>query len=1011
MRNKGLVLTLALLLFAICGYYLSFTFKSNSYKSEAREAAAGDQAKESAYLDSLANEDGLYSLKSCREKELNLGLDLRGGMNVVMEVSVPDILKTLAGNQVNDAVFQNALAKTNEKQQSSQADYLTLFEEAFNEVSNGGKMAAIFSSYELKDKVVHTSTNSEVMKVLREEVNSAIDNSFNVLRSRIDRFGVVQPNIQRLESSSRILIEMPGVKEPERVRKLLQGSADLAFWETTNVSEIQSNLIAVNQMVSNLSAADNSAKAENEKNENASEADSLINTLNADSANVSSESLFKYIRTEFAYGPRLGIVHYRDTAKVMAWLEMGRQKGLIPNSTFFAYTVHEEGEENEGEKVVKIKDHYGLIALKSRSLRGKDRKAPLTGAHVVDAKSDFNNQQSVYASVSMTMDNEGAKTWAKLTRENIDRCVAVVLDGYVYSYPNVNCEITGGRSEITGKFSVNEANDLANVLKCGKMPAPTKIVQEDVVGPSLGQEAINAGLISFVVAFVLVLIYMILYYGLVPGLVADFALICNVFLIFGVLAAYGAVLTLPGIAGIVLTLGMAVDANVLIYERIREELSAGKSMKNAIADGYSNAMSAIIDANVTTILTGIILALFGTGPIKGFATTLIIGIVCSLVTAIFVSRIIFDFLVEKDKCQGLTFSTKLSSSLFKNINFDFIGKAKNWMLASAGFMLVAVISLATLNLKYGIDFTGGRNYIVKFEKPVSTTDIKSSLENAFAESNVNVITIGSDDQVRISTNYRINDTEDNVESDIQKKLYENLKDILSPSVTEDMFVNSYVLDENGNAALATQGTYGIQSSQKVGPTMASDIKISAIIAVLIALAGIGLYILFRFRKAAYSYGAVIALIHDTLFILGIFSLFQSVMNFSLEIDQSFIAAILTVIGYSINDKVVIFDRIREYFGLKPNSDKKEVFNDAINSTLSRTFSTSLSTLIVLVIIFLFGGVTIKGFIFAMLIGVIVGTYSSIFIAAPIAHKFYNVADNEKEALIKAERKQKIEDRV
>ncbi len=1008
MRNKGLVLTLALLLFAICGYYLSFTFKSNSYKSEAKEFAAGDQTKENAYLDSLANEDGLYSLKSCREKELNLGLDLRGGMNVVMEVSVPDILKTLAGNQVNDEAFQKALARATEMQQSSQADYLTLFEEAFNEVSNGGKLAAIFSSYELKDKVVHTSTNSEVMKVLREEANSAIDNSFNVLRSRIDRFGVVQPNIQRLESSSRILIEMPGIKEPERIRKLLQGSADLAFWETTNVNEIAENLAAVDQMVYEIERGKNSAKA---NKENVSEADSLVNSLNADSANVASERLYSHIRTQFAYGPRLGIVHYRDTAKVMAWLELGRQKGLIPNSTFFAYTVHEEGEEVVDNKRVKIKDHYGLIALKSRSLRGKERKAPLTGAHVLDAKADFSNQQSVSASVSMTMDNEGAKTWAKLTRENIERCVAVVLDGYVYSYPNVKCEISGGRSEITGDFTVNEANDLANVLKCGKMPAPTKIVQEDVVGPSLGQEAINAGLISFAVAFALVLIYMILYYGLVPGLVADFALLCNVFLIFGVLAAYGAVLTLPGIAGIVLTLGMAVDANVLIYERIREELAGGKAMKNAIADGYSNAMSAIIDANVTTILTGIILALFGTGPIKGFATTLIIGIVCSLITAIFVSRIIFDILISKDKCQGLTFCTKLSSSLFKNINFDFIGKAKNWMLASAAFMLVAIVSLATLNLKYGIDFTGGRNYIVKFEKNVSTTDIKNTLDNAFAESNVNVITIGSDDQIRISTNYRINDTDDNVELDIQKKLYENLKDILSPSVTEEMFISSYVLDENGNASLANQGTYGIQSSQKVGPTMASDIKISAIIAVLIALVGIGLYILFRFRKAAYSYGAVIALIHDTLFILGIFSLCQSVMNFSLEIDQSFIAAILTVIGYSINDKVVIFDRIREYFGLKPNSDKKEVFNDAINSTLSRTFSTSLSTLLVLVIIFLFGGVTIKGFIFAMLIGVIVGTYSSIFIAAPIAHKFYNVADNEKEALKKAERKQKIENRI
>ncbi len=1012
MQNKGIVWFLIVALFLACVYSLSFTFVSNHYKSEAEAYANGDAHKYNEYMDTLlSHNESSWSLKECREKELNLGLDLRGGMNVVMEISVPDILKALAGNQASEESFTKTIALAKEKQKTSQKDFLTLFIEAFNEANPGGQLASIFSGYTLKNKINYTSTNDEVVKVLREEVDSAIDNSFNVLRSRIDRYGVVQPNIQKLEGSSRILIEMPGVKEPERVRKLLQGSADLAFWETTEFSEIYRNIAAVNDMVAemNKNNADTTQKVE------ASESDSLLANLNADADSSKAEgrtSLFSYLQPSVNFqtgqinpGPRVGFAHYSDTARVSEYLNMGRAKGLIPNSVFFAWTVKEE-----------FNGYFGLIALKSKALKGKERKAQLTGASVTDARADFNDK-SIYAAVSMEMNQEGAKTWAKMTRENIGKCIAIVLDGYVYSYPRVNGEIAGGRSEITGDFDVNEAKDLANVLKSGKMPAPAKIVQEDVVGPSLGQEAINAGMISFVVAFVLVLLYMIAYYGLVPGLVADAALICNVFLIFGVLASLKAVLTLPGIAGIVLTLGMAVDANVLIYERIREELSSGKNMKQAMKDGYGNAMSAIIDANVTTILTGIILAYFGTGPIKGFATTLIIGILCSLLTAIFVTRLIFDLYSKSEGFEKLTFSTNFSENLFKNVKYDFIGKSKPYLMAAVAVIVAAVVSLFAIGLQQGIDFSGGRNYTVKFEKDVTTSEVKDLLNNAFDGVNASVITIGTADQVRISTNFRIQDTEDNVDSDIESRLYNSLKPLLNENVTEEMFVNRYVVNNEGVALADAQSevTYGIQSSQKVGPTMADDIKISAVIAVLIAMLGIGLYIFLRFSRLAYSGGALVALAHDTLFILLLYSILPLLgfVPFSLEVDQSFIAAILTVIGYSINDKVVIFDRIREYIRNSKgvNFQKEEVFNSAISSTLSRTFSTSLSTLIVLIIIFLFGGDTIRGFIFAMLVGVIVGTYSSIFIAAPFACKYYSAKADEEEEAKRIEKEKRLAERA
>ncbi len=1016
MQNKGIVWFLIVALFLACVYSLSFTFVSNHYKSAAEAAVANGEAQSyDEYMDTLlSHNESAWSLKECREKELNLGLDLRGGMNVVMEISVPDILKALAGNQASEEAFTKAIDAAKAKQKTSQKDFLTLFIEAFNEVNPGGQLASIFSGYTLKNKINYTSSNDEVVKVLREEVDSAIDNSFNVLRSRIDRYGVVQPNIQKLEGSSRILIEMPGVKEPERVRKLLQGSADLAFWETTEFSEIYRNIAAVNDMVADMNKTADTAKAETAKAA-ASESDSLLANLDASADTAKAEgrtSLFSYLQPSVNFqtgqinpGPRVGFAHYSDTARVNEYLNMGRAKGLIPSTVFFAWTVKEE-----------FNGYFGLIALKSKALKGKERKAQLTGASVTDARADFNDK-SIYAAVSMEMNQEGAKTWAKMTRENIGKCIAIVLDGYVYSYPRVNGEISGGRSEITGDFDVNEAKDLANVLKSGKMPAPAKIVQEDVVGPSLGQEAINAGMVSFVVAFVLVLLYMIAYYGLIPGLIADVALVCNVFLIFGVLASLKAVLTLPGIAGIVLTLGMAVDANVLIYERIREELAAGKGMMQAMKDGYGNAMSAIIDANVTTILTGIILAFFGTGPIKGFATTLIIGILCSLLTAIFVTRLIFDLYSKSDNFEKLTFSTKFSENWFKNVKYDFIGKAKPYLMVAAGVIVAAVVSLFAIGLQQGIDFSGGRNYTVKFEKDVTTGEVKDMLENAFGDATASVITIGTPDQVRISTNFRILDTDDNVDADIESRLYNSLKPLLNENVTEEMFVNRYVMND-GAASLAdaqAEVTYGIQSSQKVGPTMADDIKISAVIAVLIAMLGIGLYIFLRFSRLAYSGGALVALAHDTLFILFLYCVLPltGVVPFSLEVDQSFIAAILTVIGYSINDKVVIFDRIREYIrnAKGVNFQKEEVFNAAISSTLSRTFSTSLSTLIVLVIIFFFGGDTIRGFIFAMLVGVIVGTYSSIFIAAPFACNFYSAKADEEEEARRIEKEKRLAERA
>lgn len=1006
MQNKGFVKVIAVLFALACLFYLSFSIRTSQIESGAAKLYGEGTEEYNNYLDSLSGEKVWlgYTLKECRENELNLGLDLKGGMNVVMEVSVADILKSLAGSQATSDEFVAAMKVAKEKQLTTQKDFVDLFAAAFEQENPGKPMFNIFS-YELKDMFTDVPSNDDVVKALKDRVKVAVDNSFNVLRSRIDRFGVVQPNIQQLDVAGRILIEMPGVKEPERVRKLLQGSANLEFWETYDFNEISGDLQRVDDLVRELESATANVDKKDVKDEvkdtvAKSISDSLLATLGAenkeevDEENPSGVSLSSWLSFS-GQGASIGVANVKDTAKVMKYFRLAREKRLIPNSLIPMWSV---------KPIDKAENYYQLVAIKSSR---RDGKAPLSGSVITDARADVDPYGRI--EVDMEMNPEGAKKWADLTKKNIGKSVAIALDGYVYSFPNVSVEITGGRSQITGGFDMNEAKDLANVLKSGKMPAPARIVQEDVVGPSLGQEAINAGFISFVAAFVLVLVYMIFYYGLIPGLVADFALLCNVFFIFSVLASFKAVLTLPGIAGIVLTLGMAVDANVLIFERIREEKRNGKQIKQALADGYGNAFSAIFDSNITTVLTGIILFSFGTGPIKGFATTLIIGVLCSLFTAVFISRLVFDFLLNKkpELMENLPFCTSVTKNFLQGKSFDFIGKAKPFVMGSILAVILSVVAFATTGLQKGIDFSGGRNYIVRFEQPVNTEEVRSALGNVF--DNVSVITIGESNKVRISTNYRIMDNDENVDDEIEAMVYEGVKSFLADGVSKQMFLDRYVRNEAGEFAPDVEDgsvTYGLQSSQKVGPTMADDITKSAIVSVVIALLVIGAYILLRFRNFAFSLGAVATLFHDTMIIIGLFAILKNVMPFSMEVDQSFIAAILTVIGYSINDNVVIFDRIREFRTLYPNRDNKQLFNEALCSTLSRTFSTSMSTFVVLIIIFIFGGDTIRGFVFAMLLGVVVGTYSSWFIACPVAYKFLGVF-SKKEAEKNEKAKQEV----
>jgi len=990
MQNKGIVRVLAILLALVSLFYLSFSVVTGTYNRKAKEYADGDKMKEYQYLDSLSGEKVYfgYTLKECREKEINLGLDLKGGMNVTLEVSVSDILRALSGYN-NSPEFVQAIQLASERQKTnSQVQYLDLFVSAFEEINPGGQLASVFSTMELKEQVSLRSSNADVKNVLAKEIDGAISNSFNVLRTRIDRFGVVQPNIQRDNNNTgRILIELPGVKEPERVRKLLQGSANLEFWETYELSEIVNNIMEADRLLAQIaSPVDTSAVAVTQETAavETSEQDSLVAALKkgqteaVDTAKLQAQFRKEHpllavlsipgIETgQISRGPVVGFAHYKDTARINKYFNQRIVREVLPVNLGLRWTVKAINERG---------DIYQLIAIKTN----RDNRAPLGGESVTDARADF-SQTSAYANVSMSMNNEGAKIWARMTKENIGKSIAIALDGYIYSFPTVNTEITGGQSQITGNFTVEEAKDLANTLKSGKMPAPARIIQEDVVGPSLGQEAINSGLISFVIAFLLVLAYMIFYYGLTPGLIADFALFANVFFLFGILASFSAVLTLPGIAGIVLTLGMAVDANVLIYERIREELKAGKSLKRSVADGFGGAISAIIDANVTTLITGVVLSVFGTGPIKGFANTLIIGIITSFISAVFLTRLMLDWYVNRKDAKELSFTTKITKNWFQNVHLNFIGGRKIAYIISGVLITVSVLSFVTRGFSLGIDFSGGRNYIIRFDEPVRTQDVRDLLADDFEGTAIQVITIGSENQVRISTKYKIDISSETIDNEIETILYNGLKPLLN-NVSQEEFVDNHIM-----------------SSQKVGPTIADDIKRAAIWAVLFAILAIGLYILARFRAISYSLGAIVALAHDTIITLGVFSLLYSIMPFSMEIDQAFIAAILTVVGYSVNDTVIIFDRIREFIGLYPKRERRLVMNDAINAMISRTFSTSFSTILVLLIIFVFGGETIRGFIFAMLFGIVIGTYSSIFIAAPFTYELYK-KKAEKEELKK-----------
>ena len=988
MQNKGFVKVFAVLLTLVCVFYLSFSFVTRHYTNKAKEIANGDTKVEQDYLDSLSNEKvwlGNYTLKQCREMEISLGLDLKGGMNVILEVSIPDVIKALADNKP-DENFNQALATAAKQATNSQDDVITLFIKEYHRIAPDAKLSELFATQQLKDKVNQKSSDAEVEKVLRSEVKAAVENSYNVLRTRIDRFGVVQPNIQSLEDRmGRIMVELPGIKEPERVRKLLQGSANLEFWETYTAKELLPVMQSVDSKLRDVLAttastttdsteviATEEVVAEATPAKAISAADSIAAALkgNQQEASINMEQIKKehplmaiLQLNSSGQGPIIGYANYKDTAEINKYLAMREVIAELPKDLRLKWGVAPADFDKKGQT-------FELYSIKSTERNGK---APLEGDVVTDAKDDFD--QHGKPSVSMSMNTDGARRWAQLTKQNIGRSIAIVLDNYVYSAPNVSTEITGGNSIITGNFSPEQSKDLANVLKSGKMPAPAHIVQEDIVGPSLGQESINAGIFSFVVALILLMIYMCAMYGFIPGMIANGALILNFFFTLGILSSFQAALTMSGIAGMVLALGMAVDANVLIYERTKEELRSGKGVKKALADGYSNAFSAIFDSNLTSIITGIILFNFGTGPIRGFATTLIIGILCSFFTAVFMTRLVYEHYMNKDKLLNLTFTSGISKNLLVNTHFDFMKGNKRSFMITGIIILVCIASFAIRGLSQSIDFTGGRNYKVQFEQAIEPEQVRELIASKFGDANVSVIAIGTDKKtVRISTNYRIEEEGNNVDSEIEAYLYETLKPLLTQNISLATFI-----DRDNH----TGGS--IISSQKVGPSIADDIKTSAVWSVVLALIAIGLYILLRFRNIAYSVGSVVALTSDTIMIIGAYSLLWGFVPFSLEIDQTFIGAILTAIGYSINDKVVIFDRVREFFGLYPKRNKRQLFNDSLNTTLARTINTSLSTLIVLLCIFILGGDSIRSFAFAMILGVIIGTLSSLFIASPIAY--------------------------
>lgn len=1051
MQNKGFIKFIAILFALVSLYHLSFTFvsqrvvsKANKYAHSAETErlssmmADGDaaqqqflydsiaRARETYYLDSMSNEViyniGVrkYTFKEVRERELNLGLDLKGGMNVTLEVSVVDIIRGLANNSKNP-VFQQALELAREKQKNSQEGFVTLFGQAVKEIDPDFQLTSIFMA-EFKDKLNYNSTNEEVLDVVRKESNAAIDRTYNILRTRIDRFGVAQPNIQKLQTAGRILVELPGIKEPQRVRKLLQGTAQLEFWTTYQFSDVFNYFQAADQKLVDILKTDDiltdvaqeSPLAEGDEiaedvadeltqidttalladAETDSLEQDLIDQLAGDSLAVTDRDrspeeiaktnpLFAYLRpnlvqTESGFVPAqsatVGYASIKDTAMVNSLLR--RVKQDMPRDMKLAWKIKPEKYSP---------DFLELVALKASN---RDGSAALGGDVIVDARQNFDQNNRVV--VDMAMNSEGARQWKRLTGENINRQIAIVLDGYVYSAPNVNDEIPNGRSQISGNFEVPEAQDLANILKAGKLPAPARIVEEAVVGPSLGKVAITDGLNSFIIAFIMVLLYMVLYYNR-AGWVADLALVTNIFFIFGVLTSLGAVLTLPGIAGIVLTLGMAVDANVIIYERIKEELRAGKGMRLAITDGYKNAYSAIIDGNVTTLLTGIVLYTFGSGPVQGFATTLIIGILSSLFSAIFISRIVFDYFLTRNRT--ITFGNKYTNNVLLNANYNFLGMRKYAYVISAVIIIIGIGSLAVRGLNYGVDFSGGRTYVVRFDQPVVLKDIRNALEDDLEQPEVK--TFGPTSQVKITTNKEIDNDDPSVDSTLQSILFANLK----PFYQDQSITYKDFIADTGSDKLI-----GILSSQKVGPTIADDIRNRAVMAIIFALIIIFIYIAIRFKKWQYGLGGVISLFHDSIIVISLFSIFYNVLPFNLEIDQTFIAAILTIIGYSINDTVIIFDRVREFVGLHPKRTLMNNINTGINSTLARTINTSGTTIVVLLMIFIFGGEVIRGFSFALLVGILVGTYSSVFVASPLAYDLItNRGKNDTDSMMKSKK--------
>ncbi len=1014
MQSKGAIRFVAILIAIACLWQLSFTLvtkihekKADKYAAAAVEAfqktpqwnsvAEGDRAyvldsiakdRNRWYVDSISSEKVYfgYTFKNVKAKEINLGLDLKGGMNVMLQVQLEDLVKALAGDN-QTAEFQQAVQLASERSVNSRQDFITLFADAWKEVGGGQRLAQVFGTYEMRDRIKPESTDEEVISVIREDAESAVSNSFNVLRNRIDRFGVTQPSIQKIGNSGRILIELPGVKEPERVRKLLQGTASLEFWTTYDNSEIYPYLAEANSLLAQLGvdesdSAEAPAAVKAEPVAESADSSILAEELSANAADTLGLSAYKKQNPLFAVlqpsnargNACIGFAQGGDTTLVNRYLKNPRVKELFPAEFRPMWSV-------SPSSMVAGSNIFELVAIKAAS---RDGKAPLDGSAVTDARVSYDGQGMNQGNpvVSMTMNAEGANSWARITKDNIGKQVAIVLDGLVYSYPTVQSEITGGSSQISGNFTVEEATDLANVLKSGKLPAPAKIIQEQVVGPSLGAKSINSGMVSFLIAFVLVLIYMVFFYT-GAGLIADIALLCNVVFLMGTLVSFGAVLTLPGIAGLVLTMGMAVDANVIIYERIKEELAAGKGFGKAVADGYKNAYSAIIDGQVTTLLTGVVLFFFGSGPVQGFATTLIIGIITSVLTSIFITRLIIDDRIAKGK--NVSFESNLTKDFLKHTRVDFIGKRKYSYIISGTLVVLSLLSIGIKGFTYGVDFSGGRTYVVRFDKEETAEDIRAALEVEFNDGNssVEVKQYGGPSQMKITTTYKVDDESSAVDTEVEQKLYNALNSFYATSLTYDEFRSTL---DNPN---------GIISSDKVGPTIASDMRRDAIIAVILSLLVIFAYIAVRFKGWTWGLGGVVSLAHTAIIVIGFFSFFSGILPFNLDVDQTFIAAILTIIGYAINDNVVIFDRIREMRGLHPNAEFKPEVNRALNATLTRTINTSVSTFIPMFAIAIFGGESIRGLSVALCLGVAIGTYASIMIGTPVMFDATRKAEEKK----------------